>query len=151
MYRNEIESNSADFMGTMEAAVIEVGGTTPKNVIRTTQDFYVKVDWEMHGPVVEWVDADFRIEVLLERFGTGDDIDLPVVHIGTLSAPLVPTGSGTIARHYSQNINVGAGQVAEGVYQIVTCLQLIERGSGNPTPIAGFSRSGVIRVFKPSA
>lgn len=152
MFSHLIETDLNDYKGTMQARAFEGPAPifAPKNVIRSDQEWGVKVDWEMHGALVEWLDAEFRISVFLESIGTGPEFDLAPVTVPTLSVPVTINGNGK-TREYSQTITVAPGAVPPGVYKIVTCLQLFERSTGNPTPVAGFDEGRMVQIFKPAA
>jgi len=149
-----IESNSSDYQGTMQAEPFEItppGVLVTSRIIRNDQSWGIKVDWEMHGNVVEFLDAEFRVRVLLESMGPGTEYDLPSagpVIVGTLSVtPTYPGGVPT--RTYTANIDLAPGSVEVGTYLVVTVIQMYERSTGNPTPIAGFVDGPMIQVFKP--
>jgi hypothetical protein len=97
--------------------------------------------------LAQWLDAQFRINVFLEKIGTGSDVDLPVVNVHTLSELFDPTDK---SRTYSRDVTVKAGDVDPGVYKIVTCLQLFEQATGNPTPVAGLVEGEMIHIFNPA-
>ena len=116
-----IESNSSDYQGTMQAEPFEItppGVLVTSRIIRNDQSWGIKVDWEMHGNVVEFLDAEFRVRVLLESMGPGTEYDLPSagpVIVGTLSVtPTYPGGVPT--RTYTANINLAPGIVEVGTY-----------------------------------
>lgn len=153
-FAEPIESNANDYQGTMEAATYEVtppGTIITSRIIRSDQSWGVKVDWEMHGPVAEWQDAEFRVHVLLESMGPGTEYDLPIAGpktVATLDGSLTYPG-GVATRTYTADIALSPGDVELGTYLVVTVIQMFERSSGNPTPIAGFAQGPMIQVFKP--
>lgn len=149
-----IESDTNDYQGTMEAEPVEVappGVLVTRHIIRKDQAWSVRVDWEVHGSLVTWLDAEFRLRAYLESMGPGTEYVLPAapVVIPTLSVPVAPVG-GLPTRTYTTNINVNAAQVDEGIYKLVTVLQLFERSTGNPTPVAGFAEGPMIQIFQPA-
>lgn len=148
MFPNAIETDLTDYQGSLEATAFELAPAfNPSHVIRSDQDWGVQVEWEVNGPLTQWLDAQFRISVFLERIGTGSDIDLPIVNVHTLSEPYDPTAQ---SRTYKRDVNVNAGDIAPGVYKIVTCLQLFEQATGNPTPIAGLAEGRMVHIFDPA-
>jgi hypothetical protein len=151
MFAAKLETDLADYQGTLQAASFEGLGPIfpPTNVIRSDQAWGVRVDWEVHGPLVEWLDAEFRISVFLESIGTGPEYNLPQVNVSTLSIPVVVDGLGNKSRTYTQNIDVAPGQVQPGIYKIATALQLFEKATGNPTPVAGLYEGGLVHIFVP--
>lgn len=150
-----IESDIGDYQGTMEADPVETappGVLVTKRIIRRDQAWNVKVDWEMHGPLANWLDAEFRLRAYLESMGPGTEYALPAagpVAIATLSVPVAPVG-GLPTRIYEALIPVAALSVDVGAYKLVTVLQLFERSTGNPTPVAGFAEGPMIQIFQPA-
>lgn len=146
----QLETNLNDYKGNMTAVAFEGPGPIfqPKNVIRSDQQWGIKVEWEVEGPLVEWLDANFHITAHLESIGVGPEFTLPPVQVHTLSVPV--NGGATATRHYEQNIDIAPGDIPAGVYKLVTTLQLFEAATGNPTPVAGFVESGMVQVFNPS-
>lgn len=151
MFAAKLETDLADYQGSLEAAAFEGPAPIfpPSNVIRSDQTWGIHVDWEVHGPLVEWLDAEFRVSVFLESIGTGPEYDLPPVNISTLSVPVVIDGAGNKTRTYSTNVIVAPAQVQPGIYKIATTLQLFEKATGNPTPVAGFYEGRMIHIFEP--
>lgn len=144
-----LETNMTAYTGNMTAVAFEGPGPQflPKNVIRSDQNWGIKVDWEVEGALVDWLDATFHVTAHLESIGPGPEYTLPTIEVPTLSVPL--SGGPAAKREYSQNIDIAPGEVQAGIYKIVTTLQLYEAASGNPTPVAGFVEGGMIQIFDP--
>ena len=148
MFAYPIETNLNDYQGSLEAIVFEGPPSfAPTNVIRSDQDWGIRVSWEVHGPLAGWLDAEFRITIFLEKYGTGSDVDLAPAVIPTLSVLYDPA---TQSRTYSHDVNISAGVIPNGVYKIATCLQLYELGSGNPVPIAAVVEGETVHLFDPA-
>ena len=149
MFPNLFETDLTDYQGTLQAAAFEGVGPIfpPSNIVRRDQPWGIKVDWEVHGPLVNYFDAEFRIRVYLESMGPGTEYELPIEIVATLD-PLFPPVAGQ--RIYTKNINIAAGTIDVGVYKIATVIHVFERSSGNPTPIAGFVEGGMVFVFDPA-
>lgn len=148
------ETNTlSDYQGTLEARTFETGPGpvyTPTNVIRSDQNWGVEVNWEVHGPLATWLDAEFRISVFLESMGPGPEYSLAPVCVHTKSVPVGANASGEAQRVYNANVDVNAGNVQNGVYKVLVVIQLFELGSGSPTPFAGFIESGMVYLFDPA-
>ena len=153
-YANPLETNMmTSYTGSMEAYVFEATGPgpayPPTNTIRTDQPWGVTVKWEMDGALVTWLNANFQIQVFLERMGPGADYALPIVTVNSLAGVLTNPLTAP-ERNYSVNVNVAPGAVAIGIYRVVVALHLFDDGTGNPTPIAGFADCGFIDIFQPA-
>jgi hypothetical protein len=139
--------------GTMRATGFEVGepgqiNTT--NIIRTTQDWGVTVDWETHGWLAKYFNGTFHLKVLLERMGPDSpvqpDYALPEVTMDTLAGAFNAVNQ---QRTYTKNVNVAAGFVVEGTYKLVTLLQLYDQWGGK-LPVAGLCEGKIIDIFAPA-
>jgi hypothetical protein len=150
---SQIETNLTAYTGNMSATTYEATGPGPQfaptNVIRLDQPWGVKVKWLMTGQLTKWLNANFHLNVVLERIGPGADIALPTKVVNSLTGTVGVDGIGTPTRSYDEDIKVLAGGVPEGIYRVVTTLHLFDNLAGQPTPIAGFSDSGMISIFKP--
>jgi hypothetical protein len=89
---------------SISATVYEVGGTAPATIIRTNQDWYTIVEWEITGNLVHHLCGDWRVSVNLESIGPGGEYQFPSP---AAIVPMDPCGTGK----YQHRINVGAGQV----------------------------------------
>ncbi|MDX1996040.1 MAG: hypothetical protein SF029_26915 [bacterium] len=153
-YAHKLETDLNDYKGSLEAISFEGPAPTfpPKNVIRKDQNWGINVNWEMFGPLANWLDGEFRVNVYLERIGTGADVDLPQAIVATLSgteSAVVANGSSVITRDYHHTVSIPAGSVAAGLYKVSVALQLFERATGNATPVAGFAHVGSVFIFDP--
>jgi hypothetical protein len=139
--------------GTMQATVFELAAPdtpVPTNHIRTTQNWGVRVDWEMTGAFTPFLIDEFRLRAFVESIGPGAEMALPLagpVIVNTLAGPL---GVGP-KRTYSANINIPAGTVPAGVYKLVTLVQLHDDGApGNPYPVVATVEGPIVTIFQPA-
>ncbi len=139
--------------GTMQAHTFELaepGLPVTSKLIRTTQDWGVEVDWEMHGPLAVFLDGDFHLTAYIESIGPGPEMKLPGadVVVNSLSAALAFLGVPPVAtRTYHAVINIPPGTVPAGAYKIVTLLQMY--GPSGKYPIAGLCEGPVLDIFVP--
>lgn len=140
--------------GTMQAETFEIaepGLPVTTNLIRTTQDWGIKVKWEMHGPLAVFLDADFHIRGFLESIGPGTEYAQPVTDIvvNTLSVPLTVTPDGP-TREYEVDINIPKGTVEPHPYKLVAFIQLYSCcPKSHKYPIAGMCELPVVDIFEP--
>ncbi len=141
--------------GTMDAHTFELaepGLPITGKIIRTTQDWGVTVEWEMHGALAAFLDGEFHLRVYYESIGTGPEGELPIagdVLVNALSGALTfPAGVPT--RNYTKDITVTAGTVPAGTYKLVVLLQLWSCcPAPHKYPIAGMVELRVIDIFDP--
>jgi hypothetical protein len=88
----------------LSATVYEVGGTGPTNIIRTDQDWYVDVEWEITGHLIHHLCGTWHVSVVLESIGPGNEYQFPDPPD---KVKMDPCGDGT----FKHRINVRAGEV----------------------------------------
>jgi hypothetical protein len=136
--------------GTMQATVFELlapDTPVPTNHIRTTQNWGVRVNWEMTGAFTPFLIDEFRMRAALESIGPGPELSFGPVVVNTLAGVL---GAGP-KRTYVANINIPAGAVPPGVYKLVTLIQLHDDGApGNPYPIVATAEGPIVTIFQPA-
>jgi hypothetical protein len=149
VFNHQIETDLNDYKGTMQAHTYEGPAPIfkPSNVIRSDQEWGVRIEWQVRGPLVEWLDGEFYLHVVLESIGPGPEYDKRGVPVPTLSVPVV-LDNGEKTRNYYTEIEFSPGEIEVGVYKIATTLQLYGC-SDNPTPIAGFVEGKMVNIFNP--
>lgn len=150
------ESGISGYDGTMTAIVYEGSAftsPTPNNIVRTDQDWGVRVEWRMCGPnraILESFNpnAEFRLLVYLERIGPGAGAALPS------PAAVEPILSGVVAagcRNYTKDLQFTAGTILDGTYHLTSVVQLYNgpTPSGTPQPAAGFIELAMVQFYTP--
>lgn len=150
------ESGITAYDGTMTALVYEGSAftvPTPNNIVRTDQDWGVRVEWTMCGtnrPILEAFNpnAEFRLLVYLERIGPGAGAQLPS------PAAVMPILGGTVAagcRNYVEDLQFNAGTIGAGTYHLTTVVQLYNGPTpgGTPQPAAGFIELPMVQFYNP--
>ena len=114
----------------LKATVYEVGGSTPTNIIRTDQDWYVEVEWGITGHLVRHFCGNWHVSVALESIGPGKEYQFP-------DPPAIiamePCGDGT----YKHTIKVAAGSVDARDPDGTLYLVAVTLGSSDPCGGAG--------------
>src|ERR1044071_6305926 len=62
--------------GDIQADVYEVGGASPVSIIRSDQDWGVKVRWQLEGSLLPFICGKWCIHLRLESLGTGRELTL---------------------------------------------------------------------------
>jgi hypothetical protein len=151
-YPNEIESpTGTGFDGTMDAEVFEAtepGQFNSTQLIRTTQDWAIRVYWEMHGawPPFGWF--DFDVTAFYESIGAGPEGTLGAVTVNSLSVPLAG-GQRVYGTMPVVEIPVLAGTLPVGLYNLAVALQPRFVG-GPPMPFAGLVELKPVNIFAPA-
>src|SRR5262245_61275213 len=76
---------------TLSASVFEVGGVAPTDIIHTDQAWYVEVKLEVTGQLIHHIGGEWRVAVVLESIGPGNDYKFPVP---SKAEPMNPCGDG---------------------------------------------------------
>jgi hypothetical protein len=122
---------------SIHEAVDEIQPTT---IIRTDQEWFVHLKWELRGSLVAMVDGEWHIQAYLESMGTGFE--------GELKSPgdTLPVNPGSPL--YEHRFRVPAGTVEAGSYKLVTHISYV-RPDGLPGPMAGFYEVPLVRFYDP--
>jgi hypothetical protein len=138
--------------GTISApAVTEVGGVTPNNIIRTDQDWQIKIDWSLQGSLLGTPFFSFRgewvVRVYLESMGPSNEYEIPIGGSGAHVSVATFTPDGPSKRDYTTTINIAPNAVDPGIYKMVVAVTY-ESSPGVPGPIAGFHEGGMLQLYE---
>ena len=104
----EVSPHICELTGRMEATLFEVGGYPPTGIIRTDQEWGVRVNWCIEGHLIHHLCGEFCICVYIECIGAGPEKTLKCVRV-----PFDPCGNGC----YSVDITIPAGAIDAGACQ----------------------------------
>jgi hypothetical protein len=141
----------AIYEGEVFAGIFEGVPAREQNIIRTDQDWGVKVDWEMKGVLALFLNEEFQVRFFLESMGPGQEYQLPVplpARVSTLAAVLDMT---VPSRTYSETITIDhtTTPIAPGTYKLTITLQLFDSSTGTPYPVAGFVEGPMVQFYNP--
>ncbi|HEV8649005.1 MAG TPA: hypothetical protein VG276_06260 [Actinomycetes bacterium] len=114
---------------------------TPVNIIETDDPWYILVKWELDGIVAPYVGGTFHVRAFL------DDADGVAASSGQVGATQdVPAGPFVLPlpRRYQARIDVAAGAVQPGLYQLVTS---INYDNGQKLSLAAFAETGIMQFY----
>lgn len=101
----EVSQLARDAKLKIYAQIFEVGGAAPVDIIRSDQDWYVKVGWEFTGQIARHMTGKWHVSVALTPVGPGTAYQLPTP---PATVDMDPCGDGT----YETTISVNAGDIA---------------------------------------
>jgi hypothetical protein len=134
--------------GQIEAELFEQGGVVPTNVIRTNQDWYIDIHWELKGPVVPMICGKWCIHLYMESIGPAPELKLTDYN-SPAYLPLDPCGDGK----YYYRLDVKKGTVTaehcSTPYKLVVAITY-HNVCGKPGPIAGFVELPIVQFFDAS-
>ncbi len=123
--------------GTCELFEVTPPGETPATVIRTDQDWYVKMDWKTAGSLNYLMCGKWQLQVLLEEIGKGEhDVDNGIVYEKFQSKP----------HTYSREVRFRAGELPEGVFKIVVTMKLLGPNDV-PGSVVGFAEGPIVQFY----
>lgn len=137
--------------GQVDYSINDATGHLPYNIIDSTQNNSIVVDWSIKGLAVTALDpSNYKVMAYFDAQELGGtDKALPTNPAGP---QLISTGtaSGTpgtmgYTRSYSLTLPINAGAVPQGVYRVSVVLTH-ETAPGSPW-FAGFLDLGVLQVF----
>jgi len=136
--------------GHIYATVMEHGGATPTNIIRSDQAWGVDFTWDLHGTLVPMICGYWCLHVCLESVGPGQELKLPDSIPG---APEVKIPVNQASGHYSYHFHVPAGVVqpqhCSTPYKLVATITY-ETQYGSPGPLAGYVDGPVLQFYRAS-
>ena len=128
--------------GGISAEVFEEGGVKPAFIIRTDQEWGVKVRWQLKGSLAEFICGDWCVHLRMESMGPGHELKFtPSKRI-----PLNPCGNG----EYEFTFRIKPGQIKDAHCSIpykpvvtVTYYTACDR----PGPMAGFVELPILQFY----
>lgn len=117
----------------------------PASVIRTDQEWAVRVRFETSGGLSEHLPGTWHLGVYLESIGPGPEAQVALKHV-----PLTP-GPGTVV--YNEDLVIPANTIAVPNHQttpfkLVTTVSFIWP-DGTPGPMAGYLEGPIIQMYNP--
>ncbi len=141
---NAFEMDYAGFVGTMNILVVDpTDPATPNNVIEMNDPWQINVHWEVNGPNAPLMGGDWFVTAYLDdRDGvaTGSGPVGPTISIPVSSALAFP-----LPRNYNTVINVPAGQITEGLYELTVAI--LYENTGLKFSVAGFSDGPTLQFY----
>lgn len=134
--------------GKIEAELYEVGGPTPTTIIRTSENWYVDINWSLYGMIVPMICGKWCIHLHMESIGQGPELTLSDYN-GPAYLLLEPCGDGK----YSYRLDVKKGTIkpehCSTPYKLVVAVTYLNY-CGKPGPIAGFVELPVVQFYDAS-
>ena len=123
----------------------------PTGVIRSNQDWGVRVQWTTEGTLVPVIPGEWHLNLNLEAMGPGMDLRLPA---GEIHVPLTP---GPSPQTYAVDMNFPAGTVPvppheTQPYKLVATIthSFCPQGDSGPSSMAGYHEGGIIQFYNPA-
>ena len=141
----EVSGDPNLLSGYISADVYEIGGVSPTNIIRTDQDWLVRLNWALEGSLKSMICGNWCIHVHLESIGKGVELSLPDPY-REVQVPLDPCGNG----QYYYDFVVKAGTVkpehCSTPFKLVSTITY-ENACGLPGPMAGFVEGSILQFY----
>ncbi|MGH9844654.1 MAG: P-loop ATPase, Sll1717 family [Blastocatellia bacterium] len=143
MGRGKIQSTFQQIDGSLNCfALVDPSNPVPVATLPVNTAWIVRMEWEVHGPLVSLLTGNWNINVYLESLGGGFE--------GSVGSVIVPVESGLLfsgpQRTYQIDIPVPSGTPPAGVYKLVTTITHQVR-EGEPSGIAGFQEGAILQFF----
>ena len=126
------------------AYLTEQGGVTPVTIVSSADGFGAHVEWELYGWLGQWMPGNWRICMLLESIGPGQEYSLPS------PAATIPLNPGELPPPYTKtfkhDILIPAGTVEPGTYRVVISLTY-DLPNGKPGPFAGHANLEYVQIY----
>ncbi len=130
------------FTGQITAfAVLDPNGLAPTTIIRTTDQWFVRVDWVIAGIVADSLAGTWQVRAFLESMGPGFEGQVGQQNINLAVDPTTP-------RNYSSTLAIPANTVPAGTYKLVVTVNYLTPAN-QPGFMAGYEEGPIIQVFAP--
>jgi len=128
--------------GGISAEVYEVEGATPTNIIRTDQEWGVRIRWQLEGSLAEFICGTWCVHLRMESMGPGEEL----IFDASPEIPLDPCGDG----EYSYDFRVPPGTVKDEhcsiPYKPVVTVSY-RTACHRPGPMAGFVELPLVQFY----
>ena len=128
--------------GSISAEVYEVKGVTPATIIRTDQEWGVKIRWQLEGSLAEFICGTWCVHLRMESMGTGEEI----LFNASQEIPLNPCGDG----EYFYDFRVQPGKIKDEhcsiPYKPVVTVSY-RTACHRPGPMAGFVELPLVQFY----
>lgn len=135
--------------GTIAAEVYEVGGVAPTNIIRTDQDWFVRIRWELCGALKSMICGKWCLHLHLESIGKGPELDLPDPG-PELEVDLDPCGDGKYCKDFYVKAGTVTAEHCGTPYKLVSTVTY-QNPCDCPGPMAGFVEGSIIQFYNVSS
>ena len=143
----EVSGDPELLYGSISADVYEIGGVSPKNIIRIDQDWVVRLYWALERSLKSMICGTWCLNLHLESIGKGQELDLPGAY-NEVRVPLDPCGDG----RYTYDFVVKAGTVkpehCSTPFKLVSTITYVN-SCNLPGPMAGFVEGSILQFYDP--
>ncbi|GEM_PF-590181 len=141
----QFESPSRDIVGSVNVVpIVDPSEPVPANIIPVNTAWIARVEWEVHGPLVDIITGNWNVSVFMESLGPGFE--------GQVGYAVVPLESGLLfsgppkQRTYQVDITVPAGTPPPGAYKLSIIIVHEVRG-GVTSPIMAFHEGPIMQFY----
>jgi hypothetical protein len=132
----------AHLTGSISLTVLDPGAQ-PTNIIETDDNWSVKVEWSISGPIAPGLGGDWHVKAFL------DDLDGGPFEgqVGATKHISLNSAAPALVRNYTTTIDVPAGTPPVGVYRLVTVITYSNLNV--PLEMAAFEEGPVLQFYNP--
>ena len=131
--------------GDIYAEVYEVGGAKPTTIIRTDQEWGVKLHWDLKGSLAPFICGEWCIHLFLESMGPAPELKLDPYP--KYEMPLDPCGDGEYYFDFRVKPGIVTGQHCSNPYKVVVTVTYLN-ACHKPGPIAGFVEGPLVQFYE---
>ena len=129
--------------GDISAEVYEVKGAKPVSIIRTDQEWGVKVRWTLKGSLAEFICGEWCLHLRLESLGPGPEL----LFDASKRIPLEPCGKG----EYEYDFRIKPGRIT-GAHCSIPYKPVVTvtyyTACHKPGPMAGFVELPILQFYE---
>jgi len=137
-----VPNNQVVFRGFITAfAVLDPVGLQPTIIVRTTDTWFVRIEWQIDGIIADALAGTWQVRAFLESIGQGFEGQVGAQNINLNVDPTTP-------RNYATTLTIPANTVPAGTYKLVTTINYLTPAN-QPGFMAGYEEGPVLQVFVP--
>ena len=137
-----VPNNQVVFTGSITAfAVLDPVGLQPTIIIRTTDSWFVRIQWQIDGIVADALAGTWQVRAFLESMGPGFEGQVGAQTINLAVDPTSP-------RNYTATLPVAPNTVPAGTYKLVTTISYLTPAN-QPGFMAGYEEGPILQFFNP--
>jgi hypothetical protein len=129
-----------------EAEIHTAGGVVSSGIVASDQAWSMQLEWLLSGATADMLTGHWLVRTLLESIGPGVEYSLPGAGpVKVALSDFTEFSKDNQQYRYRLELDVEAGQVAVGVYDIPVTITW-EKQNGTPGKLAGLSK-GMLQVY----
>jgi hypothetical protein len=135
--------------GSIAPTLIQDPDALPTTIIKSTDPFKIEVNWNLNGSGMTVMDGTFHVTAFFEHIGVDVPGGAQDANFGPKNVAFSAGVGGAVNKNYKALIDVPAGAVKAGAYDLV-CLLTFTNVFNQPGNIAASTDEIVVQIYDPN-